>query len=133
MTGQMLPTLQERPNQFFLFGPAISMPAASVRSFSGKSTLARKIIERLRCAYISLDDINAERGLWGGDGIPLEEWERTHALAREGLATWMGTGKDARYQARSSSLGIHPGIPASPSENLRPSQDSMVRCVIMAI
>jgi predicted kinase len=64
-------------------------------SFSGKSTLARKIIERLRCAYISLDDINAERGLWGGDGIPVEEWERTHALARERLATWMAAGKDA--------------------------------------
>jgi predicted kinase len=64
-------------------------------SFSGKTTLARKIVEWLQCAYISLDDINAERGLWGGDGIPVEEWERTHALARERLATWMVTGKDA--------------------------------------
>jgi predicted kinase len=63
-------------------------------SFSGKTTLARKIVERLQCAYISLDNINAERGLWGGDGIPIEEWERTHALARERLATWMVTGKD---------------------------------------
>jgi predicted kinase len=63
-------------------------------SFSGKTTLARKIVERLQCAYISLDNINAERGLWGGDGIPIEEWERTHALARERLATWMATGKD---------------------------------------
>jgi predicted kinase len=64
-------------------------------SFSGKTTLARKIAERLRCAYISLDDINAERGLWGGDGIPVQEWERTHALARGRLATWTTTGKDA--------------------------------------
>jgi predicted kinase len=64
-------------------------------SFSGKTTLARKIVERLQCAYISLDDINAERGLWGGDGISVGEWERTHALARERLATWMVTGKDA--------------------------------------
>jgi predicted kinase len=64
-------------------------------SFSGKTTLAHEIIERLRCAYISLDEINAERGLWGGDGIPIEEWERTHALARERLAAWMATGKDA--------------------------------------
>jgi predicted kinase len=64
-------------------------------SFSGKTTLARKIVERLRCAYISLDDINAERGLWGGDGIPIEEWERTHAVARERLATWMATESDA--------------------------------------
>src|SRR5882724_11076318 len=64
-------------------------------SFSGKTTLARKIVEWLQCAYISLDDINAERGLWGGDGIPVEEWERTHALARDRLATWMVTRKDA--------------------------------------
>jgi predicted kinase len=64
-------------------------------SFSGKTTLARKIVEWLPCAYISLDDINAERGLWGGDGITLEEWECTHGLARERLATWMATGKDA--------------------------------------
>ena len=64
-------------------------------SFSGKTTLARKIVERLQCGYISLDDINAERGLWGGDGISVEEWERTHALARERLATWMFSGRDA--------------------------------------
>jgi len=63
--------------------------------FSGKTTLARKIVERLQCTYISLDNINAERGLWGGDGILIEEWERTHALARERLATWMVTEKDA--------------------------------------
>jgi predicted kinase len=50
-------------------------------SFSGKTTLARKIVEWLQCAYISLDEISAERGLWGGYGIPVEEWERTHALA----------------------------------------------------
>ena len=31
----------------------------------------------------------------GWDGIPVAEWERTHALARERLATWMVTGKDA--------------------------------------
>ena len=63
-------------------------------SFSGKTTLARKIVERLQCSYISLDDINAERGLWGGDGIAVEEWERSHALARERLAIWMVSGKD---------------------------------------
>jgi hypothetical protein len=48
-------------------------------SFSGKTTLARKIVEWLQCANISLDDINAERGLWGGDGIPVDEWKRKHA------------------------------------------------------
>ncbi|MBV9873130.1 MAG: AAA family ATPase [Verrucomicrobia bacterium] len=64
-------------------------------SFSGKTTLAHKIVDRLQCGYISLDDINAEPRLWGGDGILVEEWERTHALARERLAKWMDTGKDA--------------------------------------
>jgi gluconate kinase len=32
---------------------------------------------------VSLDAINEERGLYGGDGIPLAEWARTNELARE--------------------------------------------------
>jgi len=98
-------------------------------SFSGKTTLARKIVEWLQCAYISLDDINAERGLWGGDGIPVEEWERTHALARDRLATWMVTRKDAlvddvnnlrwlrdRWRTRRASAAIaHSYLPKHPT------------------
>ena len=54
--------------------------------FSGKSTLAKAIVNRIGCAYISLDEINQERGLgFGGDGIPVEEWEKTHAEALERL------------------------------------------------
>jgi predicted kinase len=50
--------------------------------FSGKSTLARAIAERTGCEYISLDEINKERGLgFGGDGIPVEAWEETHSIA----------------------------------------------------
>lgn len=30
---------------------------------------------------VSLDEINERRGLWGGDGIPVQEWVRTHELA----------------------------------------------------
>lgn len=30
---------------------------------------------------VSLDEINERRGLWGGDGIAVEEWVRTHELA----------------------------------------------------
>jgi len=37
----------------------------------------------------------AQAGSSGRDGIPVEEWKRTHALARERLATWMVTRKDA--------------------------------------
>lgn len=61
--------------------------------FSGKSTLAAAIVEHTGAAYISLDDINQERGLgFGGDGIPLEEWEKTHAVALERLSTSLASG-----------------------------------------
>jgi predicted kinase len=50
-------------------------------SFSGKSTVARALAPRLPARIVSLDEINARRGLWGGDGIPVEEWVRTHELA----------------------------------------------------
>ncbi|MEH2122157.1 ATP-binding protein [Nostoc sp.] len=51
-------------------------------AFSGKSTLAKAIVDYLNYAYVSLDDINKERGLgFGGDGIPVEEWENTHQIA----------------------------------------------------
>jgi predicted kinase len=51
-------------------------------AFSGKSTLAKAMVNYLKCAYISLDDINKERGLgFGGDGIPVAEWEKTHHIA----------------------------------------------------
>lgn len=50
-------------------------------SFSGKSTIARELAPRLGARIVSLDEINERRGLWGGDGIPVEEWRRTHELA----------------------------------------------------
>jgi predicted kinase len=56
-------------------------------TFSGKSTVARTIAQTLDAELVSLDDINDERGLWGGHGIPLEEWQRTHEVARTRLRT----------------------------------------------
>ncbi|WP_410788262.1 AAA family ATPase [Kribbella sp. C-35] len=50
-------------------------------SFSGKSTVARALAPRLAARIVSLDEINERRGLWGGDGIPVQEWIRTHELA----------------------------------------------------
>ena len=50
-------------------------------AFSGKSTLAAALAERVQGVVVSLDEINAERGLLGGLGIPDEEWGRTHAEA----------------------------------------------------
>jgi predicted kinase len=59
-------------------------------AFSGKTALAHEI-SRFACAtYIGLDDINGERGLpHGGEGLPVEEWERTHALAVERIERLM--------------------------------------------
>lgn len=62
--------------------------------FSGKTTLGKLITKYLDSFYISLDDINATRGLNGGDGIPIEEWERTHFLAMQQLEELMNSGKD---------------------------------------
>lgn len=52
-------------------------------SFSGKSTLAARLAEALPASLISLDLINEERGLYGGQGIPLEEWSTTNRIAHE--------------------------------------------------
>lgn len=62
--------------------------------FSGKTTLGRTIAEYLDCPCISLDEINEARGLSGGDGIPVEEWEKTHFLAMQQLEILMRTPGD---------------------------------------
>jgi predicted kinase len=63
-------------------------------SFAGKSTLARQLVGALDAELISLDIINAERGLDGGQGIPLEEWAETNRLARSRAAQVLGVGRD---------------------------------------
>ncbi|MBP7146602.1 MAG: ATP-binding protein [Acidobacteria bacterium] len=55
-------------------------------AFAGKTTLGSALCERLGAGWISLDEINAGRGLHGGLGIPVAEWARTHRLALEQLA-----------------------------------------------
>ena len=62
--------------------------------FSGKTTLGKSITKYLNSFYISLDDINAARGLNGGDGIPVEEWEKTHFMAMQQLPELMISGRD---------------------------------------
>lgn len=52
-------------------------------SFSGKSTLAARLAHDLPAHLLSLDLINEERGLDGGQGIPLEEWSTTNQIAHE--------------------------------------------------
>ncbi|GCE12402.1 AAA family ATPase [Tengunoibacter tsumagoiensis] len=46
--------------------------------FSGKTTLAKHIAERMRANYISLDDLMRQRGLDLTYPQPIEEWEKTH-------------------------------------------------------
>lgn len=53
------------------------------RSFSGKSTVSRALERSLPAAVVSYDAINAERGLHGGRGVPLEEWSKTNGIAHE--------------------------------------------------
>jgi predicted kinase len=62
-------------------------------AFSGKSTVARTIALRLDAQLVSLDDINDERGLWGGHGIPVAEWQCTHELARARLHSALAAGR----------------------------------------
>jgi len=50
-------------------------------AFSGKSTLAAALAERLDAKVVSLDEINARRDLWGGDGVADDEWAATHRQA----------------------------------------------------
>jgi predicted kinase len=51
-------------------------------AFSGKTTLARAVVRFTGATYVGLDEINRERGVAsGGEGLPVEEWERTHHLA----------------------------------------------------
>lgn len=64
-------------------------------AFSGKTTLAKAICAALRAEYLGLDDINAERGLRGGEGIPCEEWEKTSQIAVERLEAVLSSGRDA--------------------------------------
>lgn len=59
-------------------------------SFAGKSTVAGAIAARTGALVVSLDAVNAERGLDSGAGIPVEQWQLTHQIAgdrvRVGLA-----------------------------------------------
>jgi predicted kinase len=63
-------------------------------AFSGKTTVARQLVQALGCGYVSLDEINAERGLHGGEGIAVGEWERTHGIALERISALMARGAD---------------------------------------
>ena len=62
-------------------------------AFSGKSSAARRVAAELDIDLISLDAINEERGLRGGDGLPVEEWERTSHMAMARLEAALRNGR----------------------------------------
>ena len=62
-------------------------------AFSGKSTIARRIAEKLAIELLSLDAINHQRGLSGGDGMTVAQWEETSAIAMEQLRELLLDGK----------------------------------------
>jgi len=62
-------------------------------AFSGKSTLARRIADELSISLISLDAINHERGLRGGEGLSIAQWEETSAIAMDRLRQCLREGK----------------------------------------
>ena len=63
-------------------------------SFAGKTTLSKRIAARLGCPRVSLDEINGERGLDGGAGIPVEEWEKTSWIAIDRVRSILRRGQD---------------------------------------
>jgi predicted kinase len=71
-------------------------------SFSGKSTIARALAPRLAAQIVSLDEINERRGLWGGDGIVVEEWVRTLQIAHGEVRELLAAGKSVVVDDTSS-------------------------------
>jgi len=64
-------------------------------AFAGKSTVARRVASALELNLISLDAINAERGLSGGEGIPDARWEETSFVAMARLRKCLEQGRGA--------------------------------------
>ena len=64
-------------------------------AFPGKSTLALRIAGELSICMINLDAINHERGLRGGEGMSIAQWEETSAIAMDRLCQCLGEGKSA--------------------------------------
>ena len=62
-------------------------------AFSGKTTLAERLAEALGIPRISLDDINTERDLDGGEGMTDVQWEETSAIAVERLGRILASGQ----------------------------------------
>src|SRR5262245_53567224 len=62
-------------------------------AFSGKSTIARRLVSELGVELISLDRINEERRLHGGEGMSDARWEETSFIAMARLRVLLREGK----------------------------------------
>lgn len=62
-------------------------------AFSGKSSAAGVIARELQAELISLDTINHERGLRGGEGMSDAQWEETSFMAMERLRALLKQGR----------------------------------------
>jgi predicted kinase len=71
-------------------------------SFSGKSSLSQILADGLCAQIVSLDAINGERGLWGGQGIPVSEWALTNAEAHQRVDKLLNRGESVIVDDTSS-------------------------------
>lgn len=64
-------------------------------AFSGKSTLAQRLVVQAGATLIRLDEINADRGFDGGTTADDREWEFTSFIALARLCDALAAGADA--------------------------------------
>lgn len=89
-------------------------------AFSGKTVISTALAREAECVRISLDEINAERGLPpGGEGLPPEAWEASSLEAARRVREALAEGRDVvlddtccfrflrdRYRAVADGLGL---------------------------
>jgi predicted kinase len=79
------------------------------RSFSGKSTISAGLATSWGAEVVSLDAINERRGLASGHEIPVEEWQRTHGIARDEVGALLGCGRSVVLDDTSSMRFLRDG------------------------
>ncbi len=68
--------------------------------FSGKTTLAKALVERLGFARVDMDEINTRKGVGlHGEAIVQEEWDRTYAESYRQLDQLLQAGKSVLFDA----------------------------------